>query len=222
MAKKIRFAVGSREDTFSSVWRVWVSNSELYLAARTTAGLTKLSFHKSGICRLAVVSQTPRPALKSWRRPDLNDSATPLFSVVVPFVFRSDRLRDKPTPPNTPIVWVDPPQPGTKIVFRLLQTKGTFTDSDLVSLIKVQDRPMALHGSLKLPWATVWLVSFAEWLTLPECEIIAGRIGNTKATLAPGSSKSSIDIAFMHAYQADNMSVVDLPLGLDNIVVSPS
>src|ERR1700730_15473135 len=81
----IRFAVGSREDVRSSVWRLWARGNDLYLAARSFAGTAKISFHQSGINRAAVHSTTPRPALAKWRRPpEIFPGWTVVFAILVP------------------------------------------------------------------------------------------------------------------------------------------
>src|SRR5437870_785321 len=99
MANEIRFAVGTQDDLRSSVWRLWSNKNDLYLAARSTAGLSKISFHASGICRVAVTSRTPRAALANWRQPaELVPGVTCLFSIFVPPVVARQRFTDKLPP----------------------------------------------------------------------------------------------------------------------------
>jgi hypothetical protein len=64
----VRFGV-KRDDSYeSSVWRLWVTRySDTYLAVRSHAGVSKYSFHKSGICRSAFTSQHGTPATMADR-----------------------------------------------------------------------------------------------------------------------------------------------------------
>jgi hypothetical protein len=47
-SKPIRFAVAEDGESHSTVWRLWASRSELYLAGRSHAGILMISFHKNG------------------------------------------------------------------------------------------------------------------------------------------------------------------------------
>src|SRR5262245_28946109 len=84
--EEVRFAVGgTRDDMRSSVWRLWANGDELYLAPRFVAAIAKISFHKSGINRIAACSDIPRPAIQSWqRRADLAPGWNRLFAMMFP------------------------------------------------------------------------------------------------------------------------------------------
>lgn len=135
MSKEIRFAVGSREDIRSSVCPLWANKDELFLAARSTAGLSKISFHKSGICRLAVVSQSPRAPIASWTRPHESETGvTPMFDVIVPAFTVPNSFRDKLPPTKKELVFLNPPDARQKIIIRILPTRPVFTEDDVRKL----------------------------------------------------------------------------------------
>lgn len=77
MAKNVldsRFQIRS-DDSVSSLWRLWVTRpGDIYLAVRHMAGVSKYSFHISGICRSAFTSEHGTPpvlkdrAMFKWRR----------------------------------------------------------------------------------------------------------------------------------------------------------
>ncbi len=54
-----RFAVGAPGEARSSTWRLWSCREDIYLVQRSHGGIHKFSFHKSGICRWALI-QEPR------------------------------------------------------------------------------------------------------------------------------------------------------------------
>lgn len=46
-----RIAVGSRDGSKSSIWKIWTQGDEIYASSRLFAGLAKVSLHSSGECR---------------------------------------------------------------------------------------------------------------------------------------------------------------------------
>lgn len=78
MAKKkaFRFAVGTPEKSFSGVWRIVVSGSDVYLgSSKSSMGQIKISLHKSGVWTFAATSQSGitfedgNRRMKEWKRP---------------------------------------------------------------------------------------------------------------------------------------------------------
>lgn len=217
MAKEIRFVVGTRGDVRSSVWRLWANKADLYLAARTTAGLSKISFHASGTYRFAVVSQLPRPALHNWRRPKETDrGVTPVFDIVVPPPMIDQRFCD--LPPNAKrIEFLRPPDTGTKIIIRILLVSPTITETDLRKLAR--DKPIFFHGSVPLPRENAWLVSYYDKFSTAEHAFFAKLVSTTKIHFDPGVSKDDIFFAQMHSLEASNNppAIVDIQLGAANV-----
>jgi hypothetical protein len=72
----IRFAVGSEAEPFSSVWRLWAHNDEVYLSTRVMARTLKISLHSSGEWIAAFTEQsgvkieeTGSRRHRTWQRP---------------------------------------------------------------------------------------------------------------------------------------------------------
>ncbi len=218
MAKEIRFAVGSREHVRSSVWRLWANKADLYLAARTTAGLSKISFHKSGICRYAIVSTEPRPPIKAWRRPNESDpGVTVMFSIAVPAFSLKDAYQDSLPPPNKALLLLGPPAPGTKLILRVLLTKSTHTETDLLNLGR--SKAVSILGNVQMTSEVAWLVSFVDPLRPDEHEWLADLVRKTKIHLKPGSSPDGINFAYMHSFEGHLTppAIIDIPLGRGNL-----
>jgi hypothetical protein len=222
MAKEIRFAVGSTEDIRSSVWRLWANKSELYLAARTVAGLSKISFHKSGICRFAVVSTEPRPPIKTWQRPNESEPGiTPMFRIAVPAFTVKESYRDILPPTNKSIVLLDAPADHTKTIISLLVTTSVFTHDDM--LRTGRGKEISILGTVQLTHETAWLVAYTDTMTNYEIGWLENLVRTTKITLAPGGSKDSITFAQLHSFEAhlSPPAIIDIPVGRGNVEITP-
>lgn len=222
MAKEVRFAVGSRDDVHSSVWRLWANKSELYLAARSSAGLSKISFHSSGICRWALVSSTPRPPIHSWRRQtEMKPGITPLFTIIVPALKLDEHLPDKLPPAHKPTVFVEPPDPGFKILVQLLLTKSTFAEVDFLKLPR--QSPITFVGHVQLTHEIAWLIAYADHLAEHEQDWAEHLVRTTKIQLKPGGSKDDITFGQIHSLEMSLKppAIVDLPVGRGNIEILP-
>ena len=217
MAKEIRFAVGRSEDLRSSVWRLWPNKNELYLAARSIAGLSKISFHSSGICRYAVVSKEPRPPLDSWRRPGPSEpGVTPLFDLVFPPSPVANAFQDTLPEGNKPTLLLVPPPDDAKLIVRILLTDPSFTKERIQALAR--GKPVAIHGSVQMLSETAWLVSYLDALAPSEREFVSNLIKTTKIHMSPGSSADEFGFAGMHSIEKTNpRTLVDLQLGPDNL-----
>ena len=194
MAKEIRFAVGrTKEDIRSSVWRLWANKSELYLAARTVAGLSKISFLKSGICRFAVVSTEPRPPIKTWQRPNKSEPGiTPMFRIAVPAFYSQRKLPGYSASNQQVEVLLDAPVDHTKTIISLLVTTSVFTHDDM--LRTGRGKEISILGTVQLTHETAWLVAYTDTMTNYEIGLVGEPCSDNKDYLAPGGSKDSIHI----------------------------
>lgn len=88
----------------SVVWRVWVTKKgDIYFGSADLAGVTKVSFHSSGICRNAFTEQHGRPVTMSdrvmerWKRPQVPLSGSEHFArllwLAVPTDYLSQRAK---------------------------------------------------------------------------------------------------------------------------------
>ena len=125
----IRFAIGFEGGPRSIIWRAWSHRKEIYIAQRNMAGVEKISFHSSGICRKAFTSEHGAPkglpdrATTKWKRP-----STPLRGVgeatrVLMIAFPSGFLSTSPPlVPDKPIIWIPPAPSGGAAVLEMFFT----------------------------------------------------------------------------------------------------
>ncbi len=217
----IRFAVGKRDDPCSSIWRLWSKgNSDLYLATRNGAHISKFSFHGSKKWRFAinqVVSSTDADrALEKWERPkDFIPGWTRCLSVLVP-----PRITRKPfltTNSDGKIVeFVKPPKQDQKIVFSIIYSPKT---TELDELIRLSSRVINVLGNLDLERERVWLISFEESFTKDEEVIVKDYFYKTKIQHESLVSSHGFEKSFLHVIcpSPTEYSLIDIELGEENL-----
>jgi hypothetical protein len=219
-ADVIRFAVGGREDVRSSVWRLWARGNDLYLAARSFAGTSKISFHQSGINRFAVNSKTARPPLISWSRPpEIFPGWTVAFAILIPpnitLLPLKDMLRD-----NKPVQFMVPPRPGTKAIFQIVLSNKAAQEEDMMRL--PADKKVTIHGRIEMRRELAWLVSFYDIFTPQEQITVTDHFKKIKIHLKPGSTGEGIHTAFAHLLETGSRSfLTDIQLGRENLDIPP-
>lgn len=219
MAREIRFAVGGRDDLRSSVWRLWANKSDLYLAARSFAGTSKISFHASGVCRYAVVSQTPRPPIDRWPKPARTiNGITPVIDVIVPYFPVESSFRDRVPPTQKKLEMIDPPEEGAKRIIRIFLADPDFTERDVLSIPRIA--PISFHGRVPLMKEVAWIVSYREDLQPAEAQFIDRLVSTTCINLKAGSSVEEFGFACMHIFEGtEPRRIIDVQLGPGNIYV---
>lgn len=220
MAREIRFAAGTKDDLRSSVWILWARKDELYLAGRSLAGLTKISFHKSGICRIAATSTGPRPAMARWNRAkETAPGITTLISVIVPSFNLGGRYRDALPPENKSLLLIPPPDEGTKLVVRVMLTDKSITEKDIYSLPR--DRIAHVVGPIALVTASAWLYYYYDELRMAEFSEMSGHIEKLKFHVSTEKAKTDVISAHLHAFRTnvEPQFVIDLPLNPNNVMV---
>lgn len=217
MAREIRFAVGRGGDLRSSVWRLWANKNDLFLATRSLAGLSKISFHASGVCRYAVVSQTPRPPIDRWTRPHPIQGITPVIEIIVPDFQVANAFRDKKPPAEKKLELIEGPARGAKQIIRIFLTDSDFTEADVLNIPR--SSPLSFHRHVYLERKKAWLVSYGDQLREAEMEFLAKMIFSTKINLKPGSLPDAVT-AQMHIFEtAAPRRIIDVQLGPGNIFV---
>ena len=109
----LRFGIRTAEGLESSLWRLWIARAgDVYLAVRSHAGVSKYSFHRSGICRSAFTAEhgTPRAmtdrAMFKWRRSPTPPRGVGTASRVAWLIFPTDFLsRPRPHKPGD-VLWI--------------------------------------------------------------------------------------------------------------------
>jgi hypothetical protein len=101
----LRFSISDHALGHSSVWRFWVSrHGDIYMATRDMAGIIKLSFHRSGICRYAFTTEHGVSTglndrlLERWHRAPIPHRESENFARLAWIAFPTDYLSNsRPT-----------------------------------------------------------------------------------------------------------------------------
>lgn len=223
MAKELRFAVGNSENLRSSVWRLWANKDDLFLAARSLAGLSKISFHKSGICRYALNSKIPRAALLSWPRPSTRiPDVTSLFGIIVPEIKLESRFVETPPPSSKATIFLKAPKGGEKITVIIVLTPAHFTEAQVKKL--PADTQITVHGRVEMLRETAWLISSYAVLSIDELRQIKKML-RTTIHLNPGLGDNKDITGFLaqlHSLEGGKLpphlpTLTDIQLGRENI-----
>jgi hypothetical protein len=132
MGLKLRFGIQRPDGYTSSIWNLFTSpHGDVYLASRQTAGVHKVSFHKSGICRYAFTTEHGIPdgmkdrVMLKWRRastpPARSGRASMVFWAGVPTSF----LSRPDSPVRKPVVWIDAALPDDATYIEISFTRQT-------------------------------------------------------------------------------------------------
>jgi hypothetical protein len=185
---KVRFAVGEPGGRYSSVWSALGSNNDFYIGARSVMGSTKISLHKTGICRLGLtashfdlaVEQGLIPpeedrAFVKWRRPPAPETGATLAVVLI---FPTDFLRlDAPIgTAKKPLVIFEAAERGkaVEVGFFYSREPAVTLEEKFLKIGKPLFRTDLDNGE------TVWMVArIADFdpTVLPSTEKINGGVG---------------------------------------------
>ena len=181
----IRFGVGSADALHSSIWRMWTHRNDVYLAARHSAQMVKVSLHSSGDWRVAYVdaSQVNDPELPTgsrvlhkWRRPpEFASGWTQCLHIMIPSCSVRQRFRADDTDKNVKNVdWVLPAKLGEKVTFTVLISAPRVPEEAWQTVCRPGD---ATLGSVALDNdGRVWLMIGWEPMTDPEAKYAKGFI----------------------------------------------
>jgi hypothetical protein len=227
MAREIRFAVARGDDLRSSVWRLWPNKNDLYLASRTLAGLSKISFHASGVCRYAIVSQTPRAPLDQWKRPPRTpEGITPAIDIMVPDFQVAGSFRDQKPPEDKKLELIQGPPEGARLIVRIFLADPDIAESDIRSLYR--GSPISVHGNVHLTREAAWLISCpGEKLKRAEVEWLDNLVNTTRINFSPGEPPDPQRppdgvTAHLHIFEHHAgfpTRLIDVQLGSGNIFV---
>lgn len=137
----LRFAVGSPTGSRSSVWRLWVPRphrqSDVYLAIRHLAAQLKVSFHASGWCHEAWVTEaygdgaharfggSPRRFTK-WERPPARQATAVRLYRIAYFGFSLAGHTPDEVPADT--LWLRPPTGGRMLAIDLVVADSSWLE----------------------------------------------------------------------------------------------
>jgi hypothetical protein len=227
----LRFAVGSPENNESWIYRMWVDGDDVYLGARDSLKVFKVSLHRSNIWRIAFVEdlkrdnpETDRVILK-WRRPaEFAPGWTPSIGILISSInakrpFKKTKIED------SRIQWLPSPVKGKKLIIKVLFSKPEISESDFNKVTMAGDR---LIGKLKkISGEVIWVVLREDDLTSVEVAKIEDVMQKTKIHLKPGSSEDSLSDSRALLVVSENIpstrnqpTIFDISLGKENLNVS--
>ena len=120
----LRFGVVDEKYGHSSVWRLWVTkHGDIYLATKGMAGMLKVSFHKSGICRYAYTTefantrQVEDRLLHKWLRPKVPEAHANQIGRLCSLGIPTNYLSHPTSGPDTKLIQVPAAPPsGTTVI----------------------------------------------------------------------------------------------------------
>jgi len=128
LPRQFRFCVGLEGRLGSSCWKLWVQGEEVYLLQVGAANPSKVSFHKSGNCRWALVKGVEPigggdRATSKWRRDPIPPSGSGKACVLIRLAFPTRHLATKNIPTDKRIQWLDPAPDGQALGISISLTK---------------------------------------------------------------------------------------------------
>lgn len=223
----IRVAVGTAEALESSIWRFWVHQSEIYVAARELVRFLKLSIHSSGTWRLAYVSESdindplnrdddPRVVMR-WTRPSaFRPGWTQCAEILIPAIPVEDRFSLHPDlQPRDPVTWL----PGSSTGHKRHLTLVLAADDSLQieDVLKSGDQVL---GSLKLENGQVaWVVSREVAMTPEERGYVEFMAADMKINYDAAPDDVSAGLMMVEENQPHPV-ITNIPLSWANVYVN--
>lgn len=154
----LRFAVGTHDGPRTAVWRAWkhgnAEKSDVFLAARSLAGILKISFHESGEIRDAFTSHYQGQLVSSgmagrgrlriaWQRSSFEPTgAIRIYQVVFPHTeLRAWPLEGRLTPSD--VSWVPPNSDFDTTCVEFVVTRPGLDEIELKGLRPATGGPIA-------------------------------------------------------------------------------
>jgi hypothetical protein len=213
----IRFGVGTADEPYVPVWRIWAQRSDAYLSARDIAGTLKISLHESGEWVTQFTTQSgiridgASRRVVSWQRPPpFADGWVQGPSVVVPAVEWAGELNLQQKGKNLDKVeWFAAPKAGEKLCFIVLFASKRGADIAGVSI----DGDMHTTEPLQLEnGGSVWLQVRYVPLGPGEPEHLNALDREFRAFSTTGQP-AELSAAAMEVFK-DQPLVIQFPLGL--------
>lgn len=138
MSKKSKqhfeFCVGTSNSHRSTVWRIVINESDIYIMSEAYGRSAKISLHKSGVCQIAMTSELTRELgiLKEerpserWYYTSPKNTGNIVFTIDILNHFLSDFSEKEETKPG--VKYIVPPEDGrlTEILFYKINTDSPF------------------------------------------------------------------------------------------------
>jgi hypothetical protein len=127
----LRYGILRPDGYTFSVWRLWITkHSDVYLAAKSMAGIAKYSFHASGICRSAITkerSSTDKDRLMfRWKRnPSPPPENTEAVICVARIAYPTNFLSSPTNEGGKNISWIQAAQENHATILEFSFTRDT-------------------------------------------------------------------------------------------------
>ena len=185
-------------------------------------GAMKISFHESGICRAALISTAPRPALAKWKRPaPAALGFTKLFSIVVPPCLVTGPYTQA-CDERKLVYFVPPPADARyKVVFTLSVAAKFYTAQNILDMPR--DKTLSIIGNIPIKNGTLWLCQYYDEFRQGERLLIQGYVKGFRIHCKPGTPPDSMRAANLHWFDTSNSQphIVDIRLGTENETFDP-
>lgn len=128
--QRFEFCVGTSNSHRSTMWKIVVDKSDVYIMSKAYGRTAKVSLHQSGVCQVAVTSEKlkelgipgeERPG-ERWHYTSEQNTANNVFTIDILNCFLIDFSDKEETSPDTK--YITPPEDGrlTEIVFYKINT----------------------------------------------------------------------------------------------------
>ncbi len=224
-AKEIRFCVGSKDKISSLVWKLFISNEDVYLLARQMGTTWKSSLHKSGICRVAFNQEIEKGKdrlLLKWNKVYLDSTLSPNIAILVPYVELIKALNNNiESKANKDIVYIDLPSNGEKVIVKVFYTKND--EVDIESKLPISHKKLFQY-KLK-SGEVVYLIAWKDKLQDTEITHLKDELSKFQVNLKAEETKSKIVTAFAvwvnPGKQQTNQqpTIINYPLGYEHLKV---
>lgn len=223
--KPIRFAVGSPRGPTSAIWRLWVTRSDVYIAARRLAATIKVSLHESGQWQHSFTAEfekrqlsgkrlpLPTRHMSTWPRPrEIGPGVTLACRIIVPHsevTAKVDAVGDSPS-----IAWMPRPPEGSVVEFQVWLTKP---ETVVTNWPGYRSRGAQLIGKTVLGnGQTVWVTALEEPVS-PSLQLeiqqrknlLRSKVGLGGAEVAESEFRA---ILFGHSPEDGSMFYIDLDM----------
>jgi hypothetical protein len=156
-----KLIVGRPDGARSSLWHVWRTKNEVYVASSNFGRIEKLSFHSGGICRKAFTTERGVPnelsdrLVHKWRRAETPPRGFHSGSCVLEVGFPTNYLSTTLEQPDAQVIWI-PAAPNNMAT--VLEMFFTHEPEDVLrSLMKPFDR--SIHVCTRLPNGETFMVA---------------------------------------------------------------
>ena len=226
----IRFAIWNINNVKSNIWRLWVNKNEIYLGAKNTLHVLKVSLHHSGIWRIAFVKDLKREDMESdrvifkWNKPTLvNNWFVSSIGVIVSSInpnipFKHEQREDKR------IIFIPEAKEGRRMLFKIYISQPGITEEMFKKNLRFTD---ILIGNLtKQNGEKVWLIYMEDDLSLDELKMIKEVMYNTKIDLRWNIEDITYTPRALRFISEDTPTdntqptILDISLGKENVQIS--